>query len=120
MNDSIIAHKLLKQLEAFLGRLSPHFHKPTAHFIGDMLYGIIAAEDIKHSRIVRSLKSKTIPKKVEDRLSRMLSTNGLEQQLHQFIASEGAGYVHQNTLIILDPSDYQKPYAKKMEYLEKV
>lgn len=120
MNDSIIAHKLLKQLEAFLGRLSPHFHKPTAHFIGDMLYGIIAAEDIKLSRIVRALKSKTIPKKVEDRLSRMLSTNGLEQQLHQFIASEGAGYVHQNTLIILDPSDCQKPYAKKMEYLEKV
>ena len=32
----------------------------------------------------------------------------------------GARRVHRDTLIILDPSDVQKPYAKKMEYLAKV
>ena len=34
--DTTIAAKLLGQLESFLGRISPHFHKPVARFIGDI------------------------------------------------------------------------------------
>ncbi|MBR2714498.1 MAG: hypothetical protein IKB76_06965, partial [Kiritimatiellae bacterium] len=60
-------------------------------------------------------KEKTTPKKVEDRLSRMLSSDGLEAGLHGFIASEGDKKVHRDTLIILDPSDVQKPYVKKTD-----
>ena len=120
MHDTTIAAKLLKQLESFSGRISPHFHKPAARFIGDMVYGIMVEKDVKLSSVVRALKEKTTPKKVEDRLSRMLSADGLEAGLHRFIASEGAKRVHRDTLIILDPSDVQKPYAKKMEYLAKV
>jgi hypothetical protein len=85
-----------------------------------MIYGIMVEKDVKLSSIVRALKEKTTPKKVEDRLSRMLSSAGLEAGLHGFIASEGARRVRKDTLIILDPSDVQKPYAKKMEYLAKV
>ena len=120
MYDTTIAAKLLKQLESFLGRISPHFHKPVARFIGDMMYGIMAEKDVKLSSIVRALKEGITPKKVEDRLSRMLSSNGLERGLHDVIAAEGARKVHRDTLIILDPSDVQKPYAKKMEHLAKV
>jgi hypothetical protein len=120
MYDTTIAAKLLKQLESFLGRISPHFHKPAARFIGDMMYGIMAEKDVKLSSIVRALKEGITPKKVEDRLSRMLSSNGLERDLHDVIAAEGARKVHRDTLIILDPSDVQKPYAKKMEHLAKV
>ena len=72
MYDTTIAAKLLNQLESFLGRISPHFHKPVARFIGDMIYGIMAEKDIKLSSIVRALKENITPKKVEDRLSRML------------------------------------------------
>ena len=78
MYDTTIAAKLLSQLESFLGRISPHFHKPTVRFIGDMIYGIMVEKDIKLSSIVRALKDKATPKKVEDRLSRMLSAKGLE------------------------------------------
>ena len=120
MYDTTIAAKLLGQLESFLGRISPHFHKPVARFIGDMVYGIMVEKDVKLSSVVRALKEKTTPKKVEDRLSRMLSSDGLEAGLHDVIAAEGAKKVHKDTLIILDPSDVQKPYAKKMEYLAKV
>ena len=120
MYDTTIAAKLLKQLESFLGRISPHFHKPVARFIGDMVYGIMVEKDVKLSSIVRALKEGITPKKVEDRLSRMLSSNGLERGLHDVIAAEGARKVHRDTLIILDPSDVQKPYAKKMEHLAKV
>ena len=120
MYDTTIAAKLLGQLESFLGRISPHFHKPVARFIGDMVYGIMVETDVKLASIVRALKEKTTPKKVEDRLSRMLSSDGLEAGLHGVIASEGAKKVHKDTLIILGPSDVQKPYARKMEYLAKV
>ena len=116
MHDTTIAAKLLGQLESFLGRISPHFHKPVARFIGDMVYGIMVEKDVKLSSVVRALKEKTTPKKVEDRLSRMLSADGLEAGLHRVIASEGTKRVHKDTLIILDPSDVQK----KMEYLAKV
>ena len=92
----------------------PHFSKPVARFIGDMMYGIMKEKDVKLSSIVRALKEETTPKKVEDRLSRMLSAKGLEAGLHGVIAAEGARRVHRDTLIILDPSDVQKPYAKKM------
>ena len=105
MYDTTIAAKLLGQLESFLGRISPRFHKPVARFIGDMVYGIMVEKDVKLSSIVRALKEKTTSKKVEDRLSRMLSSDGLEAGLHGVIASEGAKKVHKDTLIILDPSD---------------
>ena len=120
MYDTTIATKLTDQLKKFLGRISPHFHKPVARFIGDMIYGIMVEKDVKLASIVRALKEKITPKKVEDRLSRMLSSEGLEAGLHGFIASEGARRVRKDTLIILDPSDVQKPYARKMEYLAKV
>ena len=120
MYDTTIATKLMDQLQKFLGRISPHFHKPVARFIGDMMYGIMKEKDVKLSSIVRALKEDTTPKKVEDRLSRMLSAKGLEAGLHGVIAAEGARRVHRDTLIILDPSDVQKPYAKKMEHLAKV
>ena len=63
MYDTTIAAKLLGQLESFLGRISPHFHKPVARFIGDMVYGIMAEKDVKLSSIVRALKEKITPKK---------------------------------------------------------
>ena len=75
---------------------------------------------MKLSSVVRALKEETSPKKVEDRLCRMLSAKGLESGLHDVIAAEGARRVRRDALIILDPSDVQKPYAKKMEYLAKV
>ena len=99
MYDTTIATKLLKQLEVFLGRISPHFHKPTARFIGDMIYGIMVEKDIKLASIVRALKEKITPKKVEDRLSRMLSSAGLETGLHDIFAFL---FRNASTLLLMD------------------
>ena len=55
-----------------------------------MMYGIMKEKDVKLSSIVRAHKEETTPKKVEDRLSRMLSAKGLEAGLHGVIAAEGA------------------------------
>ena len=120
MYDTKLAAKLQGQLASFLGKFSPHFHKPVHRFIGDMLYGILAEGDVKLSHIVRALREKISAKKVEDRLSRMLSSEGLDAGLQEIIAKEGAAKVKKDTLVIIDPSDIQKPFARKMECLAKV
>jgi len=56
-----------------------------------MMYGIMKEKGVKLSSIVRALKEETTPKKVEDRLSRMLSAKGLEAGQHGVIAAEAAG-----------------------------
>ena len=61
MYDTTIAAKLLKQLESFLG-ISPHFHKHTDRFIGDIAYGILAQKDVKLSSVVKALKEDISPK----------------------------------------------------------
>ena len=120
MNDSTIAAKLRGQLVGFLGRISPRFRKPTAKFVGDMVYGLVARGDVKLSSVVRALDERTSPKKVEDRLSRMLASEGLAAGLHDAIAAEGARRIRRDTIVVIDPSDVRKPYARKMEYLAKV
>ena len=63
MYDTTIEAKLIDQLKAFLGRISPHFRKPVARFIGDMMYGIMAEKDVKLSSVVRALKEGITPEK---------------------------------------------------------
>lgn len=40
MNDSKCAAKLRAQQKRFLGQLLPHFSRPKASFLGDMIYGL--------------------------------------------------------------------------------
>ena len=60
MYDTTIAAKLLGQLNSFLGKISPRFHKPVARFIGDMMYGIMAEKDVKLTSVVRALKERYV------------------------------------------------------------
>ncbi|MBQ6911899.1 MAG: transposase [Bacteroidales bacterium] len=109
-----------EQLEGFLGIFSPRFPKPTMRFIGQMLYGIQAAQDVKLSQIGRELCEPIPIGKVENRLSRNLAREGMADVLHDCILDHVAPTIGKDTLIILDPSDIQKDYAKKMPYLAKV
>ena len=120
MNHSMTAFKTREQLHLFLGELSPHFSKPTAKFVGEMLYGIQKAQDVKLSEIARALDAPISMKKQEDRLSRMLANPDIENVLCNLIPRLGAHRVHTDTLILLDPSDIVKLYAEKMEFLARV
>ena len=117
MYNTTISYKTRKQLEKFLGRISPHFSKPTTSFIGEALYSIQACGEVKLSSWVKVLNAKAKAKKVEDRLSRNLSLQNMDVKLQQFIMSESKGKIKDDTLIIVDPTDISKPYARKMEHL---
>lgn len=120
MESSTTAFKVRAQLAGFLGIFSPRFSKPMRRFIGDMLFGIQAAQDVKLSQIGRELHEPIRLCKVENRLSRNLAHEGMANGLHECILEHAAASIRDETLLIVDPSDIQKPYARKMDYLDKV
>jgi hypothetical protein len=120
MNLSILGRKLRDQLHTFSGKLSTHFSKPIQRFVEQMLYGIQAGQDVKLSSIGRALGEEIALIKTEERLSRNLDHEGLEKELHHQVAKAGSRYVHDDTYVLVDPSDITKPYAEKMEYLATV
>ncbi len=120
MNNSQTAFKVRDQLSGFLGIFSPHFSKPVTGFIGDMLYGLQASQDIKLSCIGRGINESIPLKKTEERLSRHLLSEGLGEQIGECIAREASKRISKDTLIVIDPTDIRKEYARKMPYLGRV
>lgn len=120
MNRIVLARKLREQIHEFLGIFYPHFSKPKLKFIEEMVYGIQASQGVMLSDITRALGEEIQVKKTEERLSRHLETPGLGQKVNEIVAEHAARRVGNDTLIIIDPSDIQKPYAEKMPYLAHV
>lgn len=120
MNNSQTAFKVRDQLSEFMGIFSPHFSKPETGFIGDMLYGLQASQDIKLSCIGRGIDESIPLKKTEERLSRHLVSEGLGDQICECVAREGSKRIRKDTLIVIDPTDIRKEYARKMPYLGRV
>lgn len=119
-NDSTTAFRTREQLRKFLGIFSPRFSKPKLEFLGQMLFGIQAARDTLVSEIARSLQEDILAKKTQERLEHHLQADGLDDKVHGSLLCDAAASIHEDTLIIIDPTDVQKPYAEKMPYLAKV
>jgi hypothetical protein len=82
-----------------------------------MLYGIQASKDVKLSNIARSLNEEIPLIKTETRLSRNLGRMDLTEPINGRLIAEGSKRIQKETVIALDLSDVDKPYAEKMEYL---
>jgi hypothetical protein len=104
----------------FSGELCEGMGKVAARFVEEMIYGIQARGSVRLSEIGRSLSEKTSLKKRIDRLSRNLSRAGLADEIGEAVLAKGAHHIKQDTLLIVDPTDITKKYAKKMECLAKV
>jgi Transposase DDE domain len=120
MQSSKVRSRLKAQLTKFTLELSQCLSKPLQKFVGEMLFGIQASQDVKLSNIARSLKEEIALIKTEDRLSRNLKAKELEGQLSERLLELGSRRVETNTVLCLDLSDVRKEYAEKMEYLDQV
>jgi hypothetical protein len=120
MDYSRVARKLRKKIGEFSGELSRGLPKVAERFIREMLYGIQASQSVVLTKIARTLDEEVSIKKIEERLSRQLMRDGLGEALQGNLLRKAAPLIGKDTLLILDPSDIQKKYAKKMEYLGKV
>jgi hypothetical protein len=120
MEDSKVRSRLKAQLTKFTLELTERLSRPLQKFVGQMLYGIQASQDVKLSNIARSLQEEIALIKTEDRLSRNLKAKPLERELGAQIAQMASQRIQPNTVLCLDLSDIRKEYAKKMEYLAPV
>ena len=122
MNDTTAAHRLREQLKRFVGIVFPHVPKLQKEFLGQMFFGIQAGQTTVLSRIARELDEDILLKKTEERLSRHLLAAKLDETVRDAVLAHGAACVHDDTIVSIDPSDIQKPYAQEggMPFLAKV
>jgi hypothetical protein len=116
-HHSKIAGRIKGQISRFSHKLSGDFKKPTRKWLIQMLYGIQASKDVKLSNIARSLNEGIPLIKTETRLSRNLGRVDLTESINGRLIAEGSKRIGQETVIALDLSDLDKPYAEKMQYL---
>ena len=117
MQDSKLRSRLKAQLTKFTLELGQALSRPQQKFVGQMLFGIQASQDVKLSNIARSLQEEIALIKTEDRLSRNLKARQLEAELTTRLVKMACARIQSNTVLCLDLSDVRKEYAKKMEYL---
>jgi len=116
-HNSKIAGKIKGQITRFSHKISGDFRKPTRRWLIQMLYGIQASKDVKLSNIARSLNEEIPLIKTETRLSRNLGRVDLTESINGKLVAEGGKRIGQETVIAVDLSDLDKPYAEKMQYL---
>jgi hypothetical protein len=121
MKDSTVTgKKIQEQIKRFAFKLTKTMSKPKKRFITQVLFGIQAARDIKLSNIARSLNEEIKLIKTENRLSRNMSDKDLTERINNILVDDGASRIKEDTVIALDLSDINKPFAKKMENLAEV
>jgi len=120
MNSSKVAHNLRKRIARFSGNVSDGLCGRARCFVEEMLYGIQASESVLLSEIGRTLEEPIALIKTEERLSRNLQRPELEGVVQDNVMKMASAHIGRDTLLIIDPSDITKKYAKKMEYLATV
>ena len=118
MKISQLSWKVKHQLTSFVGNLP--ICKTAKRFSVEMLYGFLARGSLRLTEVARSLDEKTRLIKTVTRLSRQLKRPGMVQAIHEYVIRMAANRIDERTLLVLDPSDLTKPYARKMEHLAKV
>lgn len=120
MNISKVAGKIQAQIHHFSGKLSQGLPKVAQRFVEEMIYGIQTRGFVRLSEIARSLNESISLHKTINRLSSQLKRPGLRKHITDAVMREAAARIKENTLLIVDPTDIIKPYARKMEYLAQV
>ncbi len=120
MNATRVARNLRVRIGRFSGDLSKGLCVAAQRFVSQMVYGIQASESVLLTEIGRTLEEDIPLRKTHNRLSRNLQRPELEKTIQENVLRMAASRVGQDTLLIIDPSDLSKKYAKKMEYLATV
>jgi hypothetical protein len=120
MHGTKTARKLRNRIGRFSGELSKGLGLPAQRFVSEMVYGIQASESVLLTEIGRTLEEPIPLRKTQWRLSRNLQRPELEDVVQQNVLRMAAPRIQNDTLLIVDPSDIAKKYAKTMEYLATV
>ena len=115
-----IGRKLRQQIHYFSGELCNGMGLVASRFVEEAVFGISCSGSVRLTEIGRALEEKIPLHATHKRLSRNLADENLEQTIGSNVLKLGSKHINENTLLIVDPSDIQKKYAKKMQYLAPV
>jgi hypothetical protein len=115
-----IGNKLRQQIHNFSGELCTGMGKVTTRFVEETVFGLSASGSVRLTEIGRSLEEDIPLHATHKRLSRNLAEESLGSCLEKNVLNLGAKRVSNKTLLIVDPTDLHKKYAKKMQYLATV
>lgn len=116
-DDNSITKKVQVQIKKFSSRLTRDLSKPKRRFVSQVLFGMQASRDIKLSNISRSLNEDIKLIKTENRLSRHIKSKDLTAHINNRLIEESGWRITKDTVLALDTSDINKPFAKKMDNL---
>lgn len=119
-NDTTIGRSVQHQIERFSYKVSKGLTKPKKRFVAQSLFGIQASRDVKLSNVSRSLNEKISLIKTENRLSHHMAARDITATVNNALIQDASWRITKDTVIALDLSDINKPFAKKMEYLANV
>jgi len=119
-DDRRLPSTVRDQVARFSAKVSVGLKRPAQKLIGQMLFGILAAKDIKLSNIARSLQEEIRLSKTETRLSRNVKARDIAEPVTQALIHDGEPWIKDDTVLAIDISDIAKQYARKMEYLATV
>jgi len=120
MNLAKVTGKLKEQIRLFSGKVSAGLPKAGRRFVMEMIYGVESKQSVHLSEVARCLSERIPLIKTINRLSYQLSRVGLWEKITLELLKLAQGSISRDTLLILDLSDIAKPYAKEMEYLDRV
>jgi hypothetical protein len=115
-----IGRKLRQQIHYFSGELCKGMGTVASRFVEEAVFGLSCSGSVRLTEIGRALEEKIPLHATHKRLSRNLADESLEDNLGRNVLELGCKHINEDTLLIVDPSDIQKKYAKKMQYLAEV
>jgi hypothetical protein len=120
MHPARLAAKIQGQIEHFSGKLSAGLSVPAARMVREVLLGIQARGSVRLSEIGRALNETTALRKVIERVGRHLRRREVRDKVQGNLLRLAASTIRDETLLVVDPTDISKPYARRMEHLARV
>jgi hypothetical protein len=115
-----IGRKIRAQIDRFSGELSTGLGKVASRLVSEMIYGLGCGGSVRLTEVARSLEEPIRLHDTHKRLSANLANPEVGRQVSERVLEMGAKRIDGDSLLIVDPSDLSKKYAKKMEYLAEV
>ena len=115
-----IGRKLRQQIHYFSGELCKGMGSISSRFTEEAIFGISSSGSVRLTEIGRALEEDIPLHATHKRLSRNLADKNLEHNIGNKVLRFGSKRIKTDTLLIVDPSDIQKKYAKRMQYLAEV
>lgn len=113
--------RTLRRLGLFVQKLTHGMRGCDLRFVREMVLGIAMRRDVMLSEIGRALREEIEFEKTEERLSRMAGSPHFDdKRLRQNFLVRVCSLTRRLSVIAVDLSDIQKPYARHMELLQRV